>query len=367
MLPLSSLAVGIAFPPQQDARILNVGILLPATSPRAEQLWQCLLGYSDEQTQLVRAESAEEVEQMVAARVWECGYLIAEDLDSRIEEGRYDRMVTRVVSPSSIVLFTGWMVTSALLEVCAPSIAADYLIENDLSPKDRATLVAEAEASFHSAAVMEVEVRQMQGGGGDGSVVGASGAVTGASVARGLLALLLMMFSCICAARQIDDASSGFFSRSGPMLHPAQLFLPAYAAPMLLSLLAGTASLAILLLIYPSGYAGLLREGACLLCYLIYLMAFAFVLAALLRRSGPIIAALPFLLVACLLLCPILFDLSAVLPAGRFIAALLPPTLYLRAVGGDNSALLAMAAASPALLVAGVLLQWRRRHSPVAS
>ena len=130
------LALGLLLPREARGTEILVGISLPEDSPAAAELWERL---EEERAGAVtyRRAAPEEVRAQVAAGHWECGFLLAEDFEDRLAEGRYEDLVTQVVSPAStMALPLREPVSAALLELCWQDIAGDCLarIGLDLPP-----------------------------------------------------------------------------------------------------------------------------------------------------------------------------------------------------------------------------------------
>lgn len=350
LLPLAALLLGLLLP-RQSAAAMQVGVYLPQNDPKAEEMWECLSRYSDEQVLFVRAQSPQQVEQLVAGRAWETGYILHQMPDN----GKFTRSITRVSSPASIHLFMNWAVTASMLEVYAPELAlASLEATGVLAPEQQAHWQTLAAEYFGPQNEIEVDISlttgtQLQAG-------GSSFLLAGASLTRGMLALLLFLFAALCAVRFAQDAASGFYLRLKPYTPVARLFFPAYTAAMLLGLVCGLLSLGVMRLFFPQAMLGAVPEILYLLLYAVYLGCVAYLLAALFRAGDTLPAILPFLPVGCLLFCPILFDISQYLPAAKPLAYLLPPTLYLRAISGHRAAALAMLPAGALCLAAGLLI-----------
>lgn len=300
----------------------------------------------------------------MAAGAWECGYLIPQDLDTRIAEGRYQRLFTRVDSPAtSLSLVLDWAFSAALLEVCAPAVSLRYMeAAGVVGPEALAALEPALEAAFGGGPLMAPELVPVNGRG----LAAGADALTGIALTRGVAALLMLLFSCLAAGAFTADLAGGFFARLRPYAPPGRLFLPAWAAAMLLCGLSGAGCLALLGLFWPGALAGPLAEAASLLLYLLLLAAFSWFLAVLLPSQNAGTILLPFLLAGCLLLCPILVDLSGAVPGGRVLSALLPPTLYLRAAAGQSAAFWQMPLYALGLGLAGLGLAKLKGRRKVA-
>ncbi|MDL2328007.1 hypothetical protein LJC64_05110, partial [Ruminococcaceae bacterium OttesenSCG-928-A11] len=354
----------LALPQDAGDDPVRVGMLLPQSAAAGQALWLRLEAASDADFTFEPAGSAQALEDNVAAGVWECGYKVADDLDARIAEGSYDGVFTRVDAPSTTLgTLTDWVVCAALLDVCAPEIALHTQLDSGLAAPDEAAALREAmAAAFGPAALLDFEIVPVAGS----SAPGAAAQLqlrTGAALVRGMAALVLMLFACLCAARFAGDMTAGFFSRLRPYAGPAALYLPAWAAAGLLSTAAGLLCLGITGAFWSGTLGGPLGEAGLMLLYQLLLAAFSFALSALFRRRERLLALLPFLMTACLVLCPVLVDITHFIPALAGLSALLPPTLYLRAAAGQ-AGLWQMPLATLGLLAAGFVLGWARARPP---
>lgn len=354
-LPLLAVLLGLFAPAGGGQNPIRVGVLLPQNSKNAPLIWQGMQRYSDDSITYEAAESRAQLEAMVGSTAWECGYLFPEDLDARIEAGRYNRLITRVESPATSTAFlVDYNVMACLLDACAPDIAAGLLGKSGVVP---AGGIPEDLSGFKVQYQMDFDTVTV----GTGQPVTPSAANLGASLLRGAVALLLMLFCCLVAARHLQEATTGFYTRLLPYTGAGQLYFSLFAAAGLLAALAGLSALGVSALFFPGYFASPLWEGACLLLYLCQLAALSFLLASLFRRAETLAALLPFLLVACLLFSPVVLDISRYVSAARYIAPLMPPTLYLRAAGGQAQALWQMALYTLALVPLALLPALRRR------
>lgn len=378
LVPLLVLVLGVFVPQNAPANPILVGVLLPGGSTAANDMWASLEDYSDDQVQFVRAESRAQLDEMVAARAWECGYAAAEDLDARIEEESFTRLFTRVVSTSTTTAeLIDWVVAASLLDVCAPQLALNYLEAGGGLTEDSLAAAKEGiSAAFGGAQLMRLDtvtVNSGSGGGGRGS--GGQNAIdtpaleeatpsAGAALARGAVALLLLLFAMLCAVLFAQDQTTGFFARLWPLASPAKLFLPSCAACMGLCGLAGGLGLGLAGLFYPAFFGPLPREAGLLLLYILCLGAFSLLCAAIFAGRGRLVTVLPFVMIAALLFSPVFVDLTAYIPGGDAITLLLPPAAYLKAAAGQRAAAAALAVSFGAYLAAGLgILLLRRRRS----
>lgn len=331
-LPALVLAVGLFLPRAAHTPVL-VGVLLPKNSRQGAVIWQSLESASHQNIQFLASADEGQLKALVAAGRWECGYLLPENLDKRLETGQLARLVTRVDSPAtSLGGVLDWSVAAAILNSYAPTLANKSLAAAGVLPKEGAALYESLAAKlFAPQALLKMDVVPVN----TTSVPTVGGALlTAASLVRGVVALLLLVFSCLCAVWFADDRQTGFFQRLRPYSSTVRLYLPTLAAATVLHVAAGLLSLGLAVAFFPAYFGDFLGEAALLLLYMLPLGAFSFLLAMLFSNRELLVCLLPFLLVACLLLCPVLVDLSAYVPALAVPSALLPPTAYLRAAAG---------------------------------
>ena len=345
LLPLLVLLTGVYLPGETAGDAVSAGVYLPVGAPGADELWQALDGHSDVRgyaLSFVPAASPEHLADQVAAGVWECGYLFPSDFRQRLREENYSTLITRIDSPaSSLGLLINEAVSAAILDLCAPDIAMAYMKQSGiLSDRDEAggRLAEDLIPQFFSQPIaLKTTIEYINGP--DGSSSSSSGSSGGGGAAgfaipalfRGLVAVYLFLFSCLCSIWFIEDRRSGFYRRLSPYLKPGALYLPYFCAASLFAAAEGLLALLLAGFLFPGFTASFPTEVFTLLLYLAYLAVISYFLAGLFHRGETLAAALPFLLTACLLFCPILFDLRRYIPITGGLAALLPPTLYLRA------------------------------------
>ena len=205
----------------------------------------------------------------------------------------------------------------------------------------------------------------MRGRGGAEGGAASTASSAGAALARGAIALLLLLFSLLCAVLFAQDQYTGFFARLWPLASPLKLYLPAYAACMGLCGLAGALGLGLAAMFYPATFGPPLREAGLLVLYILCLGAFSLLCAALFAGRDRLVAALPFVMIFALLFSPILIDLTQYIPGGGVITFLLPTAAYLKAVAGQPAARgLALSFAVYLAAGLGIMLLRRRRSAP---
>ncbi|MDL2218209.1 ABC transporter permease [Christensenellaceae bacterium OttesenSCG-928-M15] len=355
-IPLITLGLGLMARSGEDPARMNIGVYLPPSDPMSERVYESLLHFSDGELMIARMESETELMDKVAAGILDLGYVFPENMEERLLNGRYSRMITRVASPASPELITAWpityVITSAVLENFAPQLAVSYLEEKGItSPEDRPEVFLMAEDTIDMGQLMDVAVVSVR----DDTLQPemSSTVLTGASLVRGLIALMLLVFAYIMAVRFRSDMQSGFFARISPYMRPSALFFASFLAAALLCVVTGVVSLIFAHGAFPHAFSGIVKEAGLLLVYAAYLSCFAFAICSLFSYAK-LVGAMPFVLIACLVFCPIVIDVSGFVPVVGVVSFLLPPTLYLRAAAGQAHALFEMALMMAAYLLIGM-------------
>ncbi len=328
------LALGLLLPREARGTEILVGISLPEDSPAAAELWERL---EEERAGAVtyRRAAPEEVRAQVAAGHWECGFLLAEDFEDRLAGGRYEDLVTQVVSPAStMALPLREPVSAALLELCWQDIAGDCLarigldlppvgaLEDIIPPENRVAVRAETVGT-------DAAPREM------------TESLPYADLLTGGVGLWLQT-TALLAAGHLRRWLRGDWARLAlPRVGLGVLLLPRAAVLGLAAWLAGAAALLL------TGGDG--RALACLALYQLCLTAASAALALLPGAERLIAVLLPVTPLACVICCPVLLDAAMLVPALYPVSRALPLTHFLLAVQGQMGS---------AAMLAGMTALW---------
>ncbi len=348
LLPSLIWALTAALPVQERAAPVQVGVALPAQG--GDAFWAGLEARSGAAVTFLQAE-ADTVEAMVAAGQWDCGLLLPDDFQTRLEALDTDRLVTVCISDSSAVYpLVQETVSACLMELLAPRIAQDYAVRSGIGEAfalEEAAL--QLEQTLPEDSRVHVAMTTLSGRDLDALTLADS---TFSNLLQGMTAVVLLIWALLSAV----DLGRWLETPAAKRLHGlrsvTQQLLPRAAAAAIPALCA--AALAIFLL--PDG-------GKSLPALLAYETALGG-LTLLAARWRSLWTALPVLTplapVLCLLLSPVLLDCSALFPALRLPSQWMPVTLYLQACQGrQRSLLLLLAAGLGATLLSACL---DRRH-----
>ena len=354
-MPVTALAAGLPLAAGPDGGSVLVGLTVPAGSARARAAADLLLSGGGA-IRFVESPAGEPLENAVAAGTYDFGYRFSQDFDRHAADGEWRGAVTRVTTPASpFYPALDDRVAAAVLRACWPDFVQPVLARAgyDVSAD---TLAASVSGPVQ---VMELRVEAASGAAAAPDVAAPAGLLPG------IMAIFLFTYTLLAVTDFTRSMQQGFFARLRPFTGTPQLFTPTLAATLLAGGLSAAAALLVSFCFVPPPPVGAVATLALLLLYTLYLAGVAVLLCALFARRVFPVAVIPFLAVACVVLCPLLLDIAALLPATRPFTALLPPTLFLRAVAGEATAALSLGAGTAVLGTAGAVIF--RFHSRAAA
>ena len=137
LLPLLVAAVMLFVPVQEVTAPVEVGVCLPEEG--GEALWQQLQQRNSAVIRYIQADEAQ-IERNVAAGRWDCGLVLAEDFDERLEDLDTDRIITLWTGNGSVVYpLVRENVSACIAELISPEIARQYLLDSGIAA-DQAAL-----------------------------------------------------------------------------------------------------------------------------------------------------------------------------------------------------------------------------------
>lgn len=313
----------LAFLPQQERSApVQVGVSLPSYG--GEGFWTLLEEHSGVVVTFLPADE-DTIVGKVASGQWDCGLLLPEDFQERLEALETDRLVTFYVGEGSTVYpLVREAVAAAVVQLVSPGMARAYLLDSGIADEDTITdMEPRLEEVLPDSDHVGIAMRTQDGRELDAVTLADR---TYGSLFHGLIAIVLLiwtLFSAMDMGRWLQMPSTRRLRAIRPV---TGLLLPragAAAVPVLCSAVIGIRML-------PEGEGNLWA----LMAYLAALSGLSLVAARAewIWRSFPVLA--PLIPILCLLTSPILLDFSALFPAISGVARWTPVTLYLRACEG---------------------------------
>lgn len=345
-LPLTALAASRMENGKDGTVRIAVCCLDPEPASLGNRLKENLLARDTGLFSFYPCENEQQVRDHVAARKAECGYLIPENLEQKINSGRFKRSITVFSAPSTMTAsLSTEVVFSELAAIQNKDILEDYVERG--AAFDALGAAGSPERKKASGQAGDLYKERMEDGStfrfeyvytyspeqaGNGSgETGTAAPSPGLFPVRGLTAVFLFITGLYSAVTAAEDSRRGLFT---PL--PVRLRLPcrfaSLAAPVALAALSGLS--AVLLSggpgISSGGAAAILPEAAAMALYALAVSIFSMALGAILKTPEALGAVIPFFIIGSLVFCPVFFDAERLLPGLGQAGKLFLPYYYLR-------------------------------------
>ena len=314
-----------ALPEREREAPVQVGVSLPEEG--GEAFWALLEERGGVVVTFIQADE-DTIAAKVASRQWDCGLLLPEDFQQRLEALDTGRLVTLCVGDGSTVYpLVREAAAACLAELLWPGIAREYLLDSGIAGEDTLPDMApRLEQVLPDTERVRITMTTL-----DGRPLAAPALAesTLSGLLHGVVSIVLliwMLFSAMDMGRWLDAPPA---RRMRALRTATELLLPRAAAAAVPLLCSAVAAL------------GLLPEGGRDLWALPAYLAALGGLSLLAARVRPVWTAFPVLAplapVFCLLTSPVLLDPAVLFPAAALFRWT-PVTLYLRACGGAGGA-----------------------------
>ena len=283
--------------------------------------------------------SEQQVKDEVASRRAECGYVISQNLQEKLEEGSFKRSITVYSAPSTVAAsLSTETVFAALMELYDKEILENYAATGEAfsglgEPGSHSRLEAASQAgelydkwkengsTFHFQYVYGMEEKSVPGQ--ENQTEAREASQLSVFPVRGIVALCMFVTGLYGAVVLMRDEKRGLF-------HPLdyRLKLPcrlaALAAPIALSALSGLLSLQA-----GDDMGNFGKEAAAIICYGLTVLAFSWLMKTILPSPELLCCVIPFFIIGSLIFCPIFIDAGKFFPALDSIGRLFLPWYYL--------------------------------------
>ena len=346
LLPLLMAAALRALPAREAVSPVQVGVALPAQG--GEEFWALLESRSGTVLTFILSDE-ETIERKIAAGLWDCGLILPEDFEARLEERDLDGSITLKIGPGSAVYpLVQETVAACMAKLASPGIAEAYLISSGILGEEEAS----AALGERMGEPDRVEVTMTTADGRElAPFQAAADGISGALL--WMVSVVVLVWMLLCATDLSRWLQSSGTARLRPLRRDSCLMWPKICADGILACISGWSALAVL------GADG--AAWAALGLYVLLWMAAAVLLAHFPAVSGALPVCLPFLTVISLLLSSVLVDAGSILPGLAGAAQWLPVRSYLRLCRGDWQAAGALLAAAAVCAGASALLDGRSR------
>lgn len=267
----------------------------------------------------------------VAARRAECGYIIHQGLNDKLDEKNFKRSIGVYSAPSTVLSkLTTEIVFASLAENYNGYLLADYVAHSELfdvvalpETAVRKVMTGQAESlyekwrlsgeTFHFDFVYQGQTELEEGS--------KSSAVF---PVRGLIAVYLFVIGMYSAVINRQDWDKGIFQPL-PYIYRYPCSFACLAAPVML------AGFSAFMALWLGGSGGIWwLELAAILVYLLGISLFSWLLGHCLPGSQVLSSLIPFFIIGSLIFCPVFIDVGTLFPALKPVGRLFLPYYYLQ-------------------------------------
>lgn len=342
LAPLVSFGAARLLPPEETSAPVRVGVVLPEEG--GGPFWEKLSARSGLVVTFLPA-SCEEAERQVAAGQWDCALVLPEDFSARLAALDTAELFTLLTGPGSAVYPLVRETAAACAAECvSPGIAEQYLLDSGITAPARLEEVRPRlqEVLLDRERVL-VTLETADGRPLDPLTLADRGV---SNLISGLTASVLLVWTLFLAMDLGRWLESPAARRLAPLTGRTALLLPRLAGGLVPGLCAG--GLALLAAEHP------LTCIAALVPFLLFWGGAALLLARCRPAWSALPVLMPFVPALCLLLSPVLVDVSLIFPALAPAVRWMPVTLYLGACAGRWTDGLILLAGGALLLAAGI-------------
>lgn len=346
-LPLTALAASRMENGKDGTVRIAVCCLDPEPASLGNRLKENLLARDTGLFSFYPCENEQQVRDHVAARKAECGYLIPENLEQKINSGRFKRSITVFSAPSTVTAsLSTEVVFSELAAIRNKDILEDYVEQG--AAFDALGAVGSPERKKASGQAGDLYKERMEDGstfrfeyvytyapeqtGKSSGETGTAASSPGLFPVRGLTAVFLFITGLYSAVTAAEDSRRGLFippsgpsPPSLPLRRPGGSCGPGGPCPDFLRCSSREDRES-----HPAVRRPSSRETAAMALYALAVSIFSMALGAVLKTPEALGAAIPFFIIGSLVFCPVFFDAERLLPGLGQAGRLFLPYYYLR-------------------------------------
>lgn len=300
----------------------NVGIVVNDNDSIAVDTANSLIN-GDYSVKFYISPSRDELKKDIMNKKAECGYVFGENLSEKILNNTYEGSVELIVNSSDFIAsMTNEMVFAAMFKNFAPDVAKEYLKKSDIFSRNKDIAITRFEQNYekykNSDETFHIDFSMLD----DSMETVEIKDSTGRFPLKGIMAVLIYVAGMFGMVTYYMDKEKGTFVTMTESMNRVGRVLYAFIPTLLFGI---SAQLALLL----SKDEAVLTDVIKMPLYIIAVTAFSWLLGCILRSSRKLISVIPVLVIACFVLCPIFVNVSAYVPALKYVARLLVPYYYI--------------------------------------
>lgn len=332
-------------PSMHESGVLHVGLYQADKDFVSTQTIEDLLNLNSNVVSFYVPQSEAELRADIAAGNTECGYIFKEDFTKKLLSYTYQDSILLLTSPSSTIhALTNEIVFSSAFRSFGQEIALNYvkskktlqLPDAEQIVKDRFHFYLNGPATFHVTFKTLDEGNELSPAGLSYERTNPDSLINEETITndmneenqvfplRGILAIILLLAGLFGCIQWLGDYENKIMSTMPSIF----VLIGRFLYPMILTVLFSASAL--ITLACAGEFKNIRTEIPAMAAYSCLIILFTAALTFLLRRSQTLIAALPVIILSCLIFCPIFIDLSSFIPFIRVVEKCFIPCYYLK-------------------------------------
>lgn len=320
-LPITAFAGRIFY--SNSSTIIKVGIVWNEQDKLADMAGKNLLNYQ-ENIQFLKYENKEQLKDAVYTKEIQWGYVFTENFDEKIFTGNAKNSIECFKTPSSFFSkITDEIIFSAVMKEYAKEALIEYteksnLFSFDITKKEKNILSEKYNTYLNGKETFSFSYHSLNTGANEKTENFI------ASPIRGICAVLLLFAGLYGGILSIEYEKKGIYKRLSPLDKQKAVVICIFSAVSMVFLSS------VLSFFIAGSFRGIFYEIRLLLFYVFSIIGFSFFLTSVFKKESILSGMIPVLMIACILFCPVFFDISLFAPNFRFIGYLLLPFYYLK-------------------------------------
>lgn len=313
-------AVIVNVPQFNETEVLRVGIVTRDGDSVAQKTKELLVN-GDYSVDFYVAASANTLKDDILNGNAECGYIFDSGLKQKLDSGKYDDAIERIINRSDYVsAMTDEIVFSAMFKVYALDIAVNYVKSGEIFERVEERAVESVKKSYEkyleNDQTFHIDFKMLDDKEDSGTAVIED--ASGAFPIRQILAILIYIAAMFGVVQYYMDKEKGSFVTLSKGYQIAGKPVYAFIGACLFAVSSEITMVVTKTAEYP-------EEFIKIILYIPAVTLFSWALGFIIRSSRGMIAVILVLLIASLVLCPVFVNLTAYLPVVKYMQKFLLP------------------------------------------
>lgn len=309
---------------KNESTSVKVGIYSESKSEMADKLIYNLMS-KYESVSFTQCSSVSQLKDKVISGDFECGYVIPDDFAEKIACNDLNNIIELYTSPGTFLAsLSNEYIFSEIFKEYAVNELTEYIAAQDIFTISDVSRLNQELRTMYEDYLNSSEIFSFRYINGENEIIDNTDLLSSYFLLsiKGIIALVIMFVAFIGTFYLYKDKKSGIFrafnSATGLLCKMSEIFS--------LTLIACISGLASIVLCGQS--EGIVIETARFLLYAVICTIYCFIVQKILPNMYAFAALIPVFVLGSILLCPIFFDITEMIPVGKYAAWLFLPRYF---------------------------------------